>query len=102
MNAVELATERWLGGDEDGALDDLYDYLDDLLLAGELVQVDSDLQGLILLQAPLGILVGALTITMPWGSLLPHRHAIVSHVRDVGVAWCEDAEAILDGLVVEP
>lgn len=67
----------------DGALDLMYECVDDLLLAGEFESVNRFLESLVRETRSVTILLGALTITAAASEHLPARQGVYDHTRQL-------------------
>lgn len=64
-------------------LDCLYDTVEDLLMSGDTEVVDNWMSSLLPSGLSDAVIIGMLTITLPYRDFLPHREGLVSRVRPV-------------------
>jgi hypothetical protein len=67
------------------ALDRIYDWVDDLLLAGKFEEVNKKLGSLHLARLAPVLLVGWLTASLPAKSKLPNRQRIYEYLKRQGI-----------------
>jgi hypothetical protein len=83
---------------EADALDYMYDYIDDALQDGRTQEVIEILNGIDYEKVSLLMLVGFLTITIPFASVLPNRNDVILKTYEKAKALGEDPEPLLKGL----
>lgn len=82
MDIVDTVTKVYQSGRGSLALDQLYSWVDDLLLSGEYTRVDAIFLAPETEDMPLALVLGLLTITLQWKTELKERAGFCSRVTE--------------------